>query len=83
MFNSDITQQHLAIAIKASIKTGDAIMQIHSGEHAIEFKADNSPLTEADKNVAEGKADVYPRFAATMEWDTAAGQAICKAAVCR
>lgn len=27
--------------------------------------------------VAEGNADVYPRFAPTMEWDTAAGQAIC------
>lgn len=30
--------------------------------------------------VAEGKADVYPRFAPTMEWDTAAGHAICRAA---
>jgi len=29
--------------------------------------------------LAEGKADVYPRFAPTMEWDTAAGQAICNA----
>ncbi|NQZ45294.1 MAG: 3'(2'),5'-bisphosphate nucleotidase CysQ [Flavobacteriaceae bacterium] len=29
--------------------------------------------------VAEGKAHMYPRFAPTMEWDTAAGQAICKA----
>lgn len=29
--------------------------------------------------VAEGNADIYPRFAPTMEWDTAAGQAICKA----
>ena len=29
--------------------------------------------------VAEGKADLYPRFAPTMEWDTAAGQAICEA----
>lgn len=28
--------------------------------------------------VAEGTADQYPRFAPTMEWDTAAGQAICK-----
>jgi len=28
--------------------------------------------------VAEGIADVYPRFAPTMEWDTAAGQAIAK-----
>ena len=26
--------------------------------------------------VAEGKADVYPRYAPTMEWDTAAGHAI-------
>ncbi|PCJ24689.1 MAG: 3'(2'),5'-bisphosphate nucleotidase [Flavobacteriales bacterium] len=26
--------------------------------------------------VAEGAADAYPRFAPTMEWDTAAGQAI-------
>lgn len=29
--------------------------------------------------VAEGKADYYPRFAPTMEWDTAAGHAICNA----
>jgi len=29
--------------------------------------------------VAEGKANIYPRFAPTMEWDTAAGQAICEA----
>lgn len=29
--------------------------------------------------VADGEADIYPRFAPTMEWDTAAGQAICKA----
>jgi 3'(2'), 5'-bisphosphate nucleotidase len=26
--------------------------------------------------VAEGRADLYPRFGPTMEWDTAAGQAI-------
>jgi len=29
--------------------------------------------------VAEGNAHIYPRFAPTMEWDTAAGQAICEA----
>ena len=33
--------------------------------------------------VAEGKANVYPRFAPTMEWDTAAGQAIAEAAGCK
>ena len=26
--------------------------------------------------LAEGKADVYPRFGPTMEWDTAAGHAV-------
>jgi 3'(2'), 5'-bisphosphate nucleotidase len=30
--------------------------------------------------IAEGAADIYPRFAPTMEWDTAAGHAIVKAA---
>ncbi|WP_445381926.1 3'(2'),5'-bisphosphate nucleotidase CysQ [Robiginitalea sp. IMCC43444] len=30
--------------------------------------------------MAEGKADLYPRFSSIMEWDTAAGQAICEAA---
>ncbi len=29
--------------------------------------------------VAEGEAQIYPRFAPTMEWDTAAGHAICRA----
>jgi 3'(2'), 5'-bisphosphate nucleotidase len=30
--------------------------------------------------LAEGAADLYPRFGPTMEWDTAAGQAILEAA---
>lgn len=30
--------------------------------------------------LAEGKADIYPRFGPTSEWDTAAGHAILKAA---
>ncbi|MGD8960860.1 MAG: 3'(2'),5'-bisphosphate nucleotidase CysQ [Desulfobacterales bacterium] len=30
--------------------------------------------------VAEGRADIYPRLGPTMEWDTAAGQAIAEAA---
>ena len=30
--------------------------------------------------VASGQADVYPRFGPTMEWDTAAGDAILRAA---
>ena len=27
--------------------------------------------------VAEGVVDCYPRFGTTMEWDTAAGHAVC------
>ena len=30
--------------------------------------------------VAEGRADVYPRFAPTSEWDTAAAQAVVEGA---
>ena len=30
--------------------------------------------------IAEGKADLYPRFGRTMEWDTAAGHAVLSAA---
>jgi 3'(2'), 5'-bisphosphate nucleotidase len=30
--------------------------------------------------IARGRADVYPRFGPTMEWDTAAGQAVLEAA---
>jgi 3'(2'), 5'-bisphosphate nucleotidase len=30
--------------------------------------------------IATGEADIYPRFGTTMEWDTAAGQAILEAA---
>lgn len=31
-------------------------------------------------SLAKGEADIYPRFAPTMEWDTAAGQAVLEAA---
>ena len=48
-------------------KTGDKISIVNAGS-ALKFCL-----------LAEGKADVYPRFAPTMEWDTAAGHAILKA----
>ena len=32
--------------------------------------------------VAEGTANCYPRFAPTMEWDVAAGMAICLNSKC-
>lgn len=40
------------------------------------------PMSSSIKTciIAEGKADLYPRFGLTMEWDTAAAHAILKAA---
>jgi 3'(2'), 5'-bisphosphate nucleotidase len=48
-------------------------LQIKHGEVATISKGSSLKLCM----VAEGLADFYPRFAPTMEWDTAAGQAIC------
>lgn len=44
----------------------------------IEFLSKGSSLKIC--MVAEGSANIYPRFAPTMEWDTAAGDAILRAA---
>ena len=38
------------------------------------------PYEELQKKEAEGVADIYPRFSPTMEWDTAAGDAVLRAA---
>ena len=65
----------------------------HQSEETIEFidglRKQGQPVTLISSGsslkiclVAEGTADVYPRFAPTMEWDTAAGHAIARAAGC-
>jgi len=51
-------------------------LQREHGE--IEIKSGGSSLKFC--LIAEGSADVYPRFGPTYEWDTAAGQAIVEAA---
>ena len=53
------------------------IEQLKSNGKEIEIVSKGSSLKFC--LIAEGAADYYPRFAPTMEWDTAAGQAICKA----
>ena len=54
------------------------ITQLEQEHHNIQTIAVGSSLKLC--MVAEGKAHCYPRCAPTMEWDTAAGQAICEAA---
>lgn len=58
--------------------TQDFIAGLKQEHQEIEFISYGSSIKLCI--IAEGNADVYPRFAPTMEWDTAAGQAICEIA---
>lgn len=62
------SRSHLNDDTKAYIDTINTDVEIVSKGSSLKFCL-----------VAEGNADVYPRFAPTMEWDTAAGDAICRA----
>jgi len=55
-------------------ETKTFIEKIKEQEPNVEFMSKGSSLKLC--MVAEGKADIYPRFAPTSEWDTAAGQAV-------
>jgi 3'(2'), 5'-bisphosphate nucleotidase len=60
----------------------DAFVQAKRQEKgAVEFIAAGSSLKIC--LVAEGTADIYPRLGPTMEWDTAAGQAVAEFAGAR
>lgn len=61
----------------ASPETDAYIREMQEKHGAIDFAASGSSLKFC--LLAEGKAHYYPRFAPTMEWDTAAGQAILEA----
>ena len=78
--------------IRARTPSPDGLVVIHSRSHEnsrclAEF-LQNYPVRECKKCgsalkfgvIAAGEADLYPRFGTTMEWDTAAGQAILEAA---
>jgi len=78
--------------IGARVPSSEGIVVIHSRSHEnsrrlaeyfeghaiLERKVCGSALKFGV--LAEGDADFYPRFGTTMEWDTAAGQAILEAA---
>lgn len=59
-----------------SLETENYIDKLRKEKGEIEIVSMGSSLKIC--LVAEGFADVYPRFAPTMEWDTAAGHAIAK-----
>lgn len=61
-------------------ETEDFIAKLKVEHGEIEFMSRGSSLKIC--MVAEGLANIYPRFAPTMEWDTGAGHAIALAAGC-
>jgi 3'(2'), 5'-bisphosphate nucleotidase len=79
-----------AIAARPVPEAGAIV--VHSRSHADEEALDRyiAALPRAERRIsgssikfcllAAGEADLYPRFGRTMEWDTAAGQAVLEAA---
>jgi 3'(2'), 5'-bisphosphate nucleotidase len=63
-----VSHSHLDVATKQWIER-HAITNLQRFGSSLKFCA-----------IAEGQADVYPRLASTMEWDTAAGHAVLLAA---
>lgn len=72
--------QFVVVASRSHLseETESYIEKLRHIHHSINLISSGSSLKIC--LVAEGKADVYPRFAPTMEWDTAAGHAIASAA---
>ncbi len=68
------SRSHLSPETELFIET----LRVKHGE--LEFISSGSSIKIC--LVAEGSADIYPRLAPTMEWDTAAGQAIAENAGC-
>jgi 3'(2'), 5'-bisphosphate nucleotidase len=66
------SRSHLSKATYAHIEK----MKRNKGETAIVYSGSSVKMCW----VAEGKAHEYPRFGRTMEWDTAAGQAVVECA---
>lgn len=90
-----LTAEHLAKGTALPVKMDRAFTAVGSRSHMNEatekflaaYREQHGEVEIISKGsslkmcmVAEGLADVYPRFAPTMEWDTAAGQAIVEAA---
>ncbi len=72
-------ESYIVVASRSHLSTETAeFIEALRGEHpTVEMVSKGSSLKIC--LVAEGSADVYPRFAPTMEWDTAAGDAIIRA----
>ena len=77
--NTNINQPMVLVSSRSfhSPKTAEFVEKLREQHGDISYIEKGSALKFFD--LAEGKADIYPRFAPTMEWDIAAGQAILEA----
>ena len=77
---STVERPYTAVASRSHLspETQEFIDELRAEHPDLELRSAGSSLKIC--LVAEGSADVYPRFAPTMEWDTAAGHAIVRAA---
>ena len=90
-------QKYVMAAIDAALKAGEKILSIYNdpaSDFEIERKADNSPLTIADRKAHEAIVAILNEtpfpvlseegkhlgYETRREWDTAAGHAIARAA---
>lgn len=75
-----VERPYTAVASRSHLspETQEFIDELSAEHPDLELRSAGSSLKIC--LVAEGSADVYPRFAPTMEWDTAAGHAIVRAA---
>jgi 3'(2'), 5'-bisphosphate nucleotidase len=74
------TSNYVVVASRSHLsdETIQFIEELKTKHGELDFQSRGSSLKLCV--VAEGQADIYPRFAPTMEWDTAAGHAIVEAA---
>lgn len=87
---NSLIQQGVKLPLEREDKTFTLVasrshMSPETESYVAEMKREHGKINMISKGsslklcmVAEGQADCYPRFAPTMEWDTAAGQAICE-----
>ena len=88
-FKSNFLKKSEKIKLKGNLKNRKVFTLITS-ENSIIGKENKIFNDQVEKDIlkigssikfcklAEGEADIYPRFGRTMEWDTAAGHAILK-----
>ncbi len=61
----------LELMKKLAVEAGKAIMKIYETDFEVDYKEDNSPLTQADKNangiICEGLHKAYPEYAILSE----------------